>query len=152
MMTKFVRRAALPLIATALIVAGVAAPAHAADQVNSWRNLATGMCLDSNGLGQVYTMSCNNGLYQNWQDKPMSTNFRNHKNAATGNCLMAGVLSYVNAMPCDNFTTLQMWTFGSGYLTNVNNGYCLDSNFQGHVYAGRCNGGLYQQWEKIRRS
>ncbi|MFZ0594378.1 MAG: glycosyl hydrolase family 18 protein [Bryobacteraceae bacterium] len=36
--------------------------------VNTIRNIATNQCLDSNSSGNLYTMPCNGGNYQNWWD------------------------------------------------------------------------------------
>jgi hypothetical protein len=35
-------------------------------------------------------------------------------------------------------------------IQNMQTGLCLDSNYQGQVYTGPCNGGNYQVWLRVR--
>jgi len=48
-------------------VLAVAMTSVAANNVETYKNLATGFCLDSNAARQVYTHGCNKGSYQKWR-------------------------------------------------------------------------------------
>ncbi|MGW4808063.1 hypothetical protein [Kitasatospora sp. NPDC004272] len=65
--------AALTAMAAVVAMAGVAAtPAQATEGPNPYwytgiiRSWAQGQCLDSNDKGDVYTLPCNGGQYQQW--------------------------------------------------------------------------------------
>jgi hypothetical protein len=114
----------------------------------TYRNVATGLCLDSNSNRYVYTRSCNSGSYQKW-NVSTSGSARIFRNVATGYCLDSNANRNVYTRRC-NGGSYQKWsiTRSGSYLIfkNVATGLCLDSNTSRYVYTRVCNGGSYQKW------
>ena len=110
-------------------------------------NLATGLYLDSNNVGNVCTETGNGGEYQQWQIILNDiSGYIQLKNVATGKCLESNSLDKVHAIDCKS-SEFQKW-----HLTNNNEFVnratyrCLDSNHQKQVYTLICNGGDFQKW------
>lgn len=129
-------------------ILAVAMTSVAASNPETYKNLATGFCLDSNAARQVYTLGCNGGSYQKWTVKVVGSN-RILKNLATGYCLDSNAARQVYTHGCNN-GSYQKWTIirtGSNItFKNLATGYCLDSNAARQVYTLGCNGGSYQKW------
>ena len=123
----------------------------AAWAAQTYQNLATGYCLDSNANQDVYTHDCNSGSYQNWY---VGHNWWSGtvtlQDVATGYCLDSNANQDVYTLGC-NGGSYQNWYVwynwdGTRTLRNMATGYCLDSNANQDVYTHNCNGGSYQKW------
>ena len=112
-----------------------------------WIDYQTGRCLDSNYNGDVYTLPCNGGPYQQWWLGP-DFELCDYQ---TGRCIEAQGQDIHAYFPSGDPS--QWWYFDKGVGVPVyqvrNQQYtalCLDSNYNGNVYALGCNGGPYQAW------
>jgi hypothetical protein len=114
----------------------------------------TRRCLDSNYNGRVYTLPCNGGKYQIWEE----TGAGDLIDGKTGLCLAGGIdRLHVRTTNCGHTAG---WEFGNnpdnapvgtGALTDSaydvpGHLIALDSNYSGHVYEGPTNNGPYQLW------
>lgn len=105
-MNKSIRYFALggsTVIASVLAVA-ITSTAASAD---TYQDVATGFCLDSNANRQVYTLGCNGGSYQKWSVSNVGS-VRVLKNVATGFCLDSNANGQVYALGC-NGGSYQKW-------------------------------------------
>jgi Ricin-type beta-trefoil lectin domain len=151
-MYKSIKRFAFGGSAVVASVLAIATTSIAANPVETYKNLATGYCLDSNTAGQVYTLGCNGGSFQKWTVIRSGSN-RILKNVATGYCLDSNTAGQVYTLGC-NGGSFQKWTVirtvigKASYITfkNLATGYCLDSNTSRQVYTLGCNGGSFQKW------
>ncbi|MBA3924509.1 MAG: ricin-type beta-trefoil lectin domain protein [Nostocaceae cyanobacterium] len=91
------------VIASVLVVAATSFAANP----GTYKNVATGFCLDSNANGEVYTLKCNGGNYQNWK---VSSNrsARILTNVSTGFCLDSNANGKVYTLKC-NGGNYQKW-------------------------------------------
>lgn len=150
------RRAVWPVVtgvaAVVLGVLGLPGPAGAVDVSGPWRlvDLQTGRCLDSNYAGEVYTLPCNDGLYQGWYrtTAPSGTSTAIF-DSQTGRCLDSNTAGSLYTLPC-NAGNYQQWVANSSdQLTDLQTGLCLDSNDAGDAYTLACNLGDYQVWNIV---
>ncbi|WP_432907226.1 RICIN domain-containing protein [Micromonospora matsumotoense] len=154
------------LAATMMLVAGAAvwtaSPAAAAYTfTGQFQNFATGMCLDTNSAGSIYTLPCQAGnSWQTWTvsyaDKAPSGYDRvTIRNRQSGLCLdmweYGGPQQHAN--PCNgglrqliegygpnwNQVSLRLNFFDTRYI-------CVDTHGSGDAYARACNYGSFQTW------
>jgi hypothetical protein len=124
----------LAVISTVLTVSVQAASA------GEVKSQVTGLCLDSDPTGHVYTKGCNGGGYQNWNFTRNGSNYF-LENAATRRCLDSDGSGYVYTKECNN-GGYQNWEFSGenfGRYKNTATGRCLDSDNNGEVYAYGCH-------------
>jgi hypothetical protein len=130
-----------------LAAIGVGVPSTAQAATKTYKNLATGFCLDSNTRGKAYTHDCNGGSFQKWNVSGASV--VTLKNLATGFCLDSNTRRLVYTKGC-NGGSFQKWRVayqgGNRVFKNLATGYCLDSNTRKLLYAHACNGGSFQKW------
>ena len=109
-------------------------------------NAQTGLVLDSDANGSVYTLKSNGGLYQKWQWEFKENGWNYIKNKATGLYLTGD--SFGGGVYTSFFTgaSQQTWMVWNNRLYNFDNNLCLDSNYLSQVYLLTDNGGNYQAW------
>ncbi|MFI7081622.1 RICIN domain-containing protein [Micromonospora sp. NPDC049903] len=134
------------------VIATPQAASAAAAPVYHLRNVQTGLCLDSNSSGTVYTLACNGGNNQKWYDLPAAPIVHRYimVNVATGRCLSTNYNGDLYTAACENSHPLQFWYFLTqpSRVANELTGRCADNNHSGWAYAEPCNNGNYQRWHK----
>lgn len=145
---------AAPTAAAAPVTQAAAAAtgqAQAAGGPGTLVNYVTGECLDSNGDGKIYTLSCNGGSYQVWRTSGSGTVVLT--DAGTGLCLDSDGAGSAYTRTCNSGST-QQWRVStqsdaSRMFVNVASGRCLSTNATSYVFAGICisgGGGTYERW------
>lgn len=139
-------------VLTAAFVAALTVPAAAIDGV-ALQNEKTGLCLDGDFQGNIYTKGCGStNPYQHWMlhtgDWHGDVMIQSTK---TGRCLAAKGSSVIGAV-CNAQDRSQQWANtwvrdGVYAMVNESSGTALDSDYKGNAYVheyGRDN--PYQHW------
>ncbi|MEU8892626.1 ricin-type beta-trefoil lectin domain protein [Streptomyces sp. NPDC048442] len=151
--SRFARLVTGMCAVTALTLATLpAATASAAAGVQTFKNRATGACLDDSQHG-LRPMPCGpaDNPHQRWTVYDKGGNVRVLKNVATGACLDDSDEHGLRAFACgDGTEKYQRWQRrawkGGVELLNQATGRCLDDSHEG-LRTFACNGGQpYQLW------
>ncbi|MBD0709977.1 hypothetical protein BU197_16745 [Streptomyces sp. CBMA291] len=120
---------------------------------SQYKNVQTGLCLDSDAKGNAYTKSCgSDNPYQRWS---LVWKYDGYvlRNEATLRCLRVDGGDSVSTEQCSNYPpTSHQWTWDhlDGerlILKSVANGRALDSNQKGQLYTSPFGtGNPYMQW------
>src|SRR3984957_2545633 len=146
--------AILAVLGCAVLVIGPGAkPASAAPAFAFMENYQTGLCLASNGNGQVWTESCNYGSSEEWEITPTPSSTPNQaiQSVTTGLWLDSNFAGNLYTDP-GNGGAYQSWVVlypnddGMFAFQDVATGRWLDSNYAGAAYTNPGNGGTYQSW------
>ncbi|GAA2690684.1 hypothetical protein GCM10010412_080410 [Nonomuraea recticatena] len=117
-------RTALAIAAAAALTAAMVTPSQADASAATYftlKNQDSGLCLDSNLNGSVYTMRCNGGHYQQWRFVDgQTTRQKLYKNRATGLCLINYMQNGVETGTCDATWWKQNWdSYSDGRIVCV---------------------------------
>jgi hypothetical protein len=134
--------AALCLIAGT--TADTASASSQADPVQTFRNLATGGCLDHNNIDGVRAYPCNGGAWQQWSVHVWGDSTRQLRNVATGKCLDYSELGgdTIVGSPCNTSTSESWYVLYQGVggiaFKNQFSGRCLSAN-SGYMHLSSCD-------------
>jgi hypothetical protein len=141
--------AAAVLAAVGLAAVGAGQASASATRVTAIQNGYTGLCLDTNIPGEVFTRKCTkNNSYQKWT---VDWSTGRIQNWMTGRCLDSNAESsdfgHVYALPC-NGGRYQQWKFAPGYgvVRDEQTGLCLSESGDA-LYAEPCDGTAWQAAE-----
>ncbi len=102
-------------------------------------NASTGLCLESDAQGTVYTAGCD-GARQQWRLSGTTL-----VDTRTGRCLESDSSGRVSTAACDGSIAQDWYSLGSR-LVSAQTGRCLNANRTAEVYALACTGATQQNW------
>jgi hypothetical protein len=141
--------AAVPVMASVIMGISQAAPASASTQ-QQWISFQTDRCLDSDYNGDVYTLPCNGGNYQNWSVNYNSDGTANIVDAQTDRCLDSNYNGQIYTLPCNggNYQNWHIYDISGSYanIVDAQTGLYLDGNYNGQSYTLPGNDGYFQGW------
>jgi Ricin-type beta-trefoil lectin domain len=114
----------------------------------SWHNLNTGDCLDSTGVGHVFTDACNGGHSQMWFGQWVSGAIYVLQNEWTGYCLTSTQTGIYSAA-CTSSDPQQQWrvdesdSFTPFVHVSDGSGSCLADPAPDHLATVECDGSAY---------
>jgi hypothetical protein len=136
-------------LALAALTAG---PAHAVvqDDLATFVNQGTRLCLEGLGSGTVRTSTCEGVSTQKWSVQARPDGTRELRNARTGQCLDDTDASGLRTRSCDGRTS-QRWflhqrTDGTVELRNRQTRHCVQDSTGSGTRTTRCHGGAFQSW------
>ncbi|TQL66212.1 ricin-type beta-trefoil lectin protein [Nocardioides albertanoniae] len=139
------------LIAAIGLLAGFAQPASAATQ--TYRNEATGQCLEDVGGGEPRTSACVGVTTQQWNVKSWNDGTKRFQNAKTGECLHAQIgtgtgVIFLRSLPCNDSEQqswwVKRWSDGTIRFQNEAFDWCIQDPYVGGLAA--CDSSENQSW------
>ncbi|MCX4846451.1 RICIN domain-containing protein [Streptomyces sp. NBC_00893] len=127
---------------------GSASPARAADATQSFRNQATGRCMDDTDDG-FRTWSCNGSNPQLWDVKVWDDGTRQLRNVNTGRCVEDSDNGFRTVGTCGSTPEqswwIKVWDDGTVRFQNQATLRCIDDSSLG-FRTWPCNDAPYQSW------
>jgi hypothetical protein len=143
----------LAVTAVALALAGLtAAPARAAvpDNLATFLNQGTRLCLEGLGSGAMRTSTCEGVSTQKWSVQVRSDGTRELRNARTGQCLDDSDAFGLRTRSCDGRTSQKWFVHGRNdgtlELRNRETQRCVEASAGSGARTSRCDGGTFQSW------
>ncbi|MFJ4695296.1 RICIN domain-containing protein [Streptomyces sp. NPDC088766] len=152
---KAVRRSVVTAAMAGLALGLTPGPAQAAETTvtGTYQNKQTGLCLDSDAHGNVYTSICDpnrKNPYQQWVFTYTGPWANTVVNVATKNCLTVAAFGEAIAttrFSCGAVDNTRWIKDGDSRRSAAFPTVCLDSNWSYEAYPHACNGGNYQKWQ-----
>ena len=117
----------------------------------SLKDVATGLCLESNANKAVFTNDCSKSASQKWIINPNEKiivngkEYTDLKNVPTGLCLDSETISQkIFASECNNLDS-QKWTINDQEVKNQS-GLCLESDASNAAFLANCTASNFQKW------
>lgn len=143
----------IAVTAAGLALAGLTAvPAHAVvqDDLETFLNQGTRLCLEGLGSGAVRTSTCEGVSTQKWSVQVRPDGARELRNARTGQCLDDSDVSRLRTRPCDGGTFQRWFVHGRNddtvRLRNRETRRCVEGSTGFGARTSRCDGGTFQSW------
>lgn len=134
--------------AVAAVLLGTATPAHAADPVETFKNLHTGFCL-SDGSGFPQTFRCEGITSQSWYVHHWADGTVRLQNVASGSCI-DDINGELESRLCDTSQRESWWvkryTDGSIRFQNQATGLCLYDGTDIELQRASCNDTTSERW------
>jgi hypothetical protein len=143
----------IAVAAAALALAGLTAgPARAVvqDNLETFVNQGTRLCLEGLGSGAIRTSPCEGVSTQKWSVHVRSDGARELRNARTGQCLDDSDSFGLRTHPCNSGTS-QRWivhgrNHGTVELRNRHTQRCVEDRAGSEARTYPCDGGTLQSW------
>jgi hypothetical protein len=134
--------------AAATVMVGTATPAHAADPVETFKNLHTGLCLGDNS-GFPWTWRCAGTASQHWSVHHWADGTVRLQNVSSGSCVAdvnGGLWSRLCTTGQNESWWVKHYSDGSLRFQNQATGLCIEDSATNGLERASCNDTTAERW------